>query len=508
MKASLIALVASVLAFGLIVACGPSEEASNATSMQIVANIFATQTAGAPTSTLTPTETPPPTKTPTPTDTPAPTPTRTFTPTPNYTSTPATPISELNILWARWDPADYLQVIGEMYEAETGISVNVIQEPWGSFGDRFFTELAYHGNSWDMVAGDSQWLGQAATQGHYVELTDLLVGEEIASTVSSASLIFQGEYPLGSGRYWAYPTYNDPIGWAYRRDLFADPYEKATFEELHGYPLAVPRTYEQLMDIAEFFTRPEEGLYGIGIYTQIDYDALSKGFGNALFSWGADWRDENNEVLGVINSPEAIDAVAFYKDLYECCQGNHMSNAFFIEVNDAFASGQAAMIMNYFSFFTALVNPLINPHAETTGFFANPAGPNGDQYTALGGQSLSILNYISDERKEAAKEFIRWFARDDIQYQWALLGGFSSNKNVLNSQEFLNATPYNHSLAESMIFLKDYWRVPVFGELLMVSQRELAKYIVGGEGTAAETMNAIAKHHDQILGAAGLIRDE
>jgi multiple sugar transport system substrate-binding protein len=53
-----------------------------------------------------------------------------------------TGVTELKILWAQWDPADYLQEIGNMYEAETGIKVTVVQEPWGSFGDLFFTEMA------------------------------------------------------------------------------------------------------------------------------------------------------------------------------------------------------------------------------------------------------------------------------------------------------------------------------------------------------------------------------
>ena len=37
------------------------------------------------------------------------------------------------------------------------------------------------------------------------------------------------------------------------------------------------------------------------------------------------------------------------------------------------------MSMNFFAFFPALVNEATNPHAKDTGFFANPAGPNGDQ---------------------------------------------------------------------------------------------------------------------------------
>src|SRR5688572_10636936 len=125
-------------------------------------------------------------------------------------------ITELTILWAQWDPADYLQEIGNLYEQETGIAVNIVQEPWGSFYDRAFTEFAAGGTSFDMIVGDSQWLGQGAEQGHYVELTDFMVGEGIDKTVTPATLTYYGEYPSGSGSYWAYPTECDADGWAYR----------------------------------------------------------------------------------------------------------------------------------------------------------------------------------------------------------------------------------------------------------------------------------------------------
>jgi multiple sugar transport system substrate-binding protein len=63
----------------------------------------------------------------------------------------------------------------------------------------------------------------------------------------------------------------------------------AAFEAEYGYPLDVPETYEQLMDIAKFFTRPDQGLYGLAIYTQKDYDAITMGVENTMFSWGGDW---------------------------------------------------------------------------------------------------------------------------------------------------------------------------------------------------------------------------
>jgi multiple sugar transport system substrate-binding protein len=340
--------------------------------------------------------------------------------------TAAPAVEELNILWAQWDPADYLQEIGNMYEEETGIAVNVVQEPWGSFYDRAFTEFAAGGDTFDMIVGDSQWLGQGAEQGHYVELTDFLGGEGIAETVTPATLTYYGEYPTGSGSYWAYPTEGDAVGWAYRADLFEDPDEMAAFEAEYGYPLAVPETWDQLMDIAKFFTRPDEGLYGAAVYTQKDYDGMTMGYENVMFSYGANWQDpETNEVIGVVNSPEAVAALEYYAELYNCCSPPGMGNAFFQETNDAFISGQAAMAMNYFAFFPALVSEGINPFATGTGFFANPTGPSGESYSALGGQGTSIVSYISEERQEAAKDFIRWFASPEIQQEWALLGGYT-----------------------------------------------------------------------------------
>ncbi len=417
---------------------------------------------------------------------------------------PKQQVTELTILWAEWDPANYLQEIGNRYEAATGIKVNVIQEPWGSFYDRMAAEWAAKGDAYDMVVGDSQWIGQGVTQGHYMELTDFFIENGIHETVTPATLKFYGEYPAGSGRYWAYPTEGDAVGWAYRKDLFEDEENKKAFEEKYGYPLDVPQTWMQLRDIAEFFTRPEQNLYGIGVYTQIDYDGLTMGYETAMFSWGAEWQDENLNVLGVVNSERAIEALEFYKGLYQFAPPG-TNNAFFAEMNDIFINGQAAMIMNYFAFFPALINPGINPYAEVTGFFSTPEGPYGDRYTALGGQGLSVINYISDERKQASLDFIKWFASEDVQRQWAEVGGYTCNIAVLQSEEFLNATPYNRAFSESMTFVKDFWNIPEFGQLLEPVQRYLHAYVVGNQGTAKEALDNIAVEQHEILVEAGVI---
>jgi hypothetical protein len=134
-----------------------------------------------------------------------------------------------------------------------------------------------------------------------------------------------------------------------------------------------------------------------------------------------------------------------------------------------------------------------------SGYFANPSGPDGQQFTSLGGQGTSIISSISSERQQAAKDFLKWFGSEPVQAKWAEAGGLSVNSNVMNSDEFLGLKPFHPAYADSMPIVKDFWNVPEYLDLLSVSQTELYKFVVQGEGTALDTAVAIAVQQDRIL---------
>jgi basic membrane protein A len=132
----------------LLSACGTSQEDLDATATQIAAEIFATQTAQAPTATPTftptptPTDTPTLTPTPTPTDTPSPTPTPTPTPTPPPTDTPTpTPPVAIDIPegWVLYIAGDLALALPERWQAidvtEEGVeaifdTASALNEEW------------------------------------------------------------------------------------------------------------------------------------------------------------------------------------------------------------------------------------------------------------------------------------------------------------------------------------------------------------------------------------------
>jgi multiple sugar transport system substrate-binding protein len=398
---------------------------------------------------------------------------------------------ELTIFWAEWDPANYLQELVNEYEAETGVKVTVETTPWADFQTKAFTEFNAKGSAYDLIVGDSQWLGASSTAGHYVDLTDFFNSHNLGKVFAPATITYYAEYPGQSGKFWAIPAEGDAVGWSYRKDWFEDPAEMAAFKAKYGYDLAPPADWKQLRDIAEFFNRPDQGRYGIAIYTDNSYDGLVMGFENALFSFGGELGDPATyQVEGFINSPKAIAALEAYRELYGFTPPG-WAKSFFVENNQAITENLAAMSMNYFAFFPALLNETSNPNAKGTGFFANPAGPDGDQFAALGGQGISVVSY--SEHKDEAMKFLEWFIKDDTQKRWADLGGYTASAAVLESKEFREATPYNEAFYQTMFKVKDFWAVPEYAELLSQANQRLYPFIVGGEGTAKDTLDALAK---------------
>ena len=64
-----------------------------------------------------------------------------------------------------------MQKLGDEFAAETGIGVKVHQMPWASYQDQVFLNFGNKQTDFDIVVGDSQWMGRGAMRGLYLELS-------------------------------------------------------------------------------------------------------------------------------------------------------------------------------------------------------------------------------------------------------------------------------------------------------------------------------------------------
>ena len=333
---------------------------------------------------------------------------------------------DLTLCWAAWDPANALVELSKEYEAESGNKMSFEFVPWTEFASRMLNELNSGGKLCDLMIGDSQWIGGAAENGQYVKLNDFFDANGISmDAFIPATVTGYSEWPKGTPNYWSLPAFGDVVGWTYRKDWFARPEIQAEFKEKYGRDLAVPATYAELMDIAKLFQGREvdgQKVYGASIYTERGSEGITMGAMNTLYGFGFkyDNPDKPYDMEGFVNGEGAVAGLEYYKALYDCCTPPGSSNSYMGEAVDAFKSGQVALQMN-FAFTWPGFNTDATVGGDVTGYFANPAGPNGDKFAQLGGQGISVV--AASEKQDAALTYIQWFAQPEVQAKWWKLGG-------------------------------------------------------------------------------------
>ena len=399
----------------------------------------------------------------------------------------------LTLCWAAWDPANALVELSKDFTAKTGIAMKFEFVPWTSFADRFLNELNSKGKLCDLMIGDSQWIGGAAENGHYVKLNDFLDKNSIKmSDFVEATVRGYSEWPKGTPNYWAVPAMGDAVGWTYRKDWFAKPEIQKEFKAKYGRDLAPPKTWDEFLQVAKFFQgRQVDGkkVYGSYIYTERGSEGITMGVTNVLYTYGFEYDNPKKryQMDGFVNSANAVKGLELYREIYKCCTAPGMANAYMSEGLDAFKSGQVAMQMNFFAFWPGLYKEM---GPDKIGFFVNPAGPKG-RATQLGGQGISVVSY--SDKKDQALQYIKWFAQPEIQKKWWALGGYSCLKSVVNDPGFTKSAPFAADFLDSMNIVRDFWAEPIYATLLLNMQKRVHDYVVADKGTAKQALDSLVK---------------
>ncbi|MBB5751433.1 ABC transporter substrate-binding protein [Prosthecomicrobium pneumaticum] len=411
----------------------------------------------------------------------------------------------LTFVWHAGTCADALVGIAKDYP-DKSVKIVPALVPYGpEWHNKIASEFAIKGDAFDFAMWDSQSTAEFAGGGHVVKMNDIFAQSSYlkADLFPPASLSQYGEYPDGSGQFYGLPANQDAYGLMYRKDLFESAEEKAAFKAKYGRELRVPETYQEAKEVAEFFTRPDKGLYGWGQMGGRDYDFATTASNSFLWSFGGElYNPKTNEIAGYLNSPASIDGVQAYVDMFKFGPPGS-GNWGFDEVNASFQQGQLAMAMQWFYFNGSNADPKVNKFAGVTGFGILPGAVGRDgkfrRQFSVGGQGMGINKY-SKKLPELVK-FMEWYFQPEQQKRYAAVCQ-TGLRAVLESPDWQGLNSYNAQFANALQYLNDYWHLPEYPVLLDILQEEVSNAISGSK-TVEEALGDAAKRQERTLERAG-----
>jgi multiple sugar transport system substrate-binding protein len=342
---------------------------------------------------------------------------------------------DLNMLYATVEAdVEAIKLALPLYEEATGVHIELDSQPYNALQQKVFAELGSESPFYDIVIVDTPWMPAITNQIEpliaYIEdetLTDpeLLAIDDFIPKVfydtavynhPDSHLEFPGDQSVidiaaikeAGFDVFGLPLQANALTLSYRVDLFEDPEEQAAFEAEYGRPLAVPTTWDEFAEVAKFFTRPDENLYGTTLMAGSG-DWATDDFKTLLAAFGGNGKMVSDTFGRDFNSPEGEAALQFYQELINVDQVTPPGVTSFSwdEASAAFVAGLTAMSMNYHS---EVLSPEI---AGSVAYAEVPAGPDGAKGPHFGTWMLSVNKFSAN--KECAWHAIQWLTSPDTQ---------------------------------------------------------------------------------------------
>jgi multiple sugar transport system substrate-binding protein len=86
----------------------------------------------------------------------------------------------------------------------------------------------------------------------------------------------------------------------------------------------------------------------------------------------------------------------------------------------------------------------------------------------------------------------------DIQWKWVEIGAQTGRVDVLEDPRYTTTKPWNATFPESMKYVKDYWHLIEYPQLLDIYQKYVS-LAISNEMDPKEALDAVAKEHQEIL---------
>src|SRR3954464_9192169 len=391
--------------------------------------------------------------------------------------------TKLEVMLAKGPRGDNLQKYIKEFAELTGIQVESEQIPEQQQRQKAVIELASGKPSFDVIhlsyhvqKRQFEKAGWLADITPFMKDPSLTAPDLVESDFSAAGLTYAKN---DKGRMLSLP-------WSV--DYFILYYNKEIFEKKG---VSVPKTLDEMNDLAAKLTDEKAGLYGY----------VGRGLKNAnmtlwtnyYLNYGGEFLDSKGNIL--TDGPEAIEATKSYDRSMGKSAPPGSAGFNWMEALAAFAQGRAAMWIDGVGWAPGAENPNSSRVVGKVGYTMVPAGPKG-QYSATYGDGIGIPAACT--KKEAAYLLCQWVVS---KTQGARLvqagGGVSFRNSVLNDPEVQKGVTLPKEWFQAVL---DAGKISKLGLPVIIPVAEF-RDLVGAAVTAtlsgADPATELKKAHEQ-----------
>ena len=392
------------------------------------------------------------------------------------------------------------------YEQKTGVRVEVLDRNDRTIMNDLNRGATAENPGYDVVVMRHRLLG-ALIQKHQVQPIDPFLvdpGVHDAGFQPQQQLFpnWWRELSWYGDKIYGYPYTGLTAYLCYRKDLLDDPENKRQFKARYHREIAVPSNWKEYMQLAEFFTRPDQHFYGTYISGKQGL-ALWYEWLNFVYSFGGDILDtqhgwEYGDI--VVNSPKNVAATEQYVKLIALSPPDTLTYGW-NQAQAALQQEHAFMGLLWSDQAFLLEDPTTSKVAGKIGYSLIPSN------TAQPSSQLEGLTYLIPTESQHLKEaywFIEWAMSDQVQIPQTLDGSSSITKSVYEDTR-VKAKPYTPAFLASIPIAKEKSTIPESSEMTEAAERRLSDIVTGKESPRTG-LDKLALDLQQILGNKAKLR--
>lgn len=286
----------------------------------------------------------------------------------------------------------------------------------------------------DIMLTLTDWLPELMKRDGMVRLNDYLESDPPEGWSHAWSESMRRLQTDAQGNIFGMAYHDGPEMFHYRTDLFESAREQAAFEKQYNYPLRVPETWDQFLDIAKFFTRPDDGLWGCVVGGKNDGHNNVYDFLIHLWSRGGQLLD--SRLRPAFDSEQGREALQFYVDLLTRHNVTPPETLEWDSVLSGvqYADGKGAMMWNWCGFMAVAQLPPSKIINKTRCTILPRGSGSGGRHMSLNIYWVLII-CAGSQQKDLAWQFLKETASPEMDKITSLSGGTGTRLSTWNDPE-------------------------------------------------------------------------